>query len=166
MSPFSGPSSWRIGLGFDFHRFSDAGTLILGGMPLEGYPALAGHSDADVLVHAAMDAVLGAAGEVDIGTLFPDTDETYLNACSKDLARQVVRIVEEAGFRIVNLDTVLVCDRPMIAPYRPKIRASLAEAFGVDIAQVNVKGKSNEGQSGRGRGIEAMAVALLKKPAT
>ncbi len=163
MTPYGAATPMRIGFGFDFHRFSDSGTLVLGGCTFRGFPALYGHSDADVLIHAAMDAILGAAGEVDIGTLFPDTDETYLNACSKDLAKQAVRIVREAGFLIVNFDAVLICDRPMIAPYRPKIRSSMAEAFGIDISQVNVKGKTHEGLTGRGEGIEAMVTALLSR---
>lgn len=155
--------SLRVGLGFDFHRFSTEGTLVLGGCPIRGYPGLLGHSDADVLLHAAMDAVLGAVGEVDIGTLFPDSDETYRGASSRDLAAQVTRLVTEAGFRLVNLDCVLVCDRPLIAPYRPKIRSALALCFGVEASQVNLKGKSKEGEPGRGEGVEAMVVALVKQ---
>jgi 2-C-methyl-D-erythritol 2,4-cyclodiphosphate synthase len=150
-------------MGFDFHRFSREGHLKLGGFEIQNCPRLKGHSDADALLHAAMDAVLGAAGEVDIGTLFPDTDEAYANADSRDLVRQAVRLVKEKGFSILNLDAVLVCDKPMIAQYRPKIRASLAEAFGIDTEQVNVKGKTNEGTAGRGDGVEAMVVALLVK---
>lgn len=153
-----------VGLGFDFHRFGEKGTLMLGGHAIEGCPGLAGHSDADVLLHAAMDAVLGAAGEVDIGTLFPDTDEAFRGANSAELARQVTRLVSERGFEIMNLDAVLICDRPMIASHRPKIRATFAEAFGLQTSQVNLKGKTNEELPGRrGEGIEAMVVALLRK---
>jgi 2-C-methyl-D-erythritol 2,4-cyclodiphosphate synthase len=152
---------FRTGIGFDFHRFSDSGTVVLGGHRIPGCPALSGHSDADVLIHAVMDAVLGAAGEVDIGTLYPDTDEAYRNADSTELARQVVRMVDERGYSIVNIDAVLVCDRPMISTSRPKIRAELAKAFGVETDQVNIKGKTKEDQPGRGDGIEVMAVALL-----
>jgi 2-C-methyl-D-erythritol 2,4-cyclodiphosphate synthase len=153
-----------VGLGFDFHRFSDGGTLKLGGYTIEGFPALAGHSDADVLLHAAMDAVLGAAGEVDIGTLFPDTDEAFRGVNSAELACQVARMAREQGFEIVNMDAVLVCDKPMISSHRPKIRSTMAEAFGVQTTQVNLKGKTNEELPGRrGVGIEAMVVALLRK---
>lgn len=163
MTPPGSTPAFRVGLGFDFHRFSSEGVLVLGGCTIQGYPALLGHSDADVLLHAAMDAVLGAAGEVDIGTLFPDTDEAYRGASSRDLTAQVVRLVTESGFRLVNLDAVLVCDRPLIAPYRPKIRSAMAESFGVDVSQVNLKGKSREGERGRGDGVEAMATALLRR---
>ncbi len=153
----------RTGIGFDFHRFSTTGTIVLGGHRIDGCPALEGHSDADVLLHAAIDAVLGAAGEVDIGTLYPDTDEAFLNADSSELARQVTRMVQERGFTIVNVDTVLICDRPMISTERPGIRAGLARAFGIDIERVNVKGKTRENEQGRGDGVEAMAVVLLAR---
>jgi 2-C-methyl-D-erythritol 2,4-cyclodiphosphate synthase len=154
---------FRVGVGYDFHRFGDSGEIVLGGHTIPGSPRLEGHSDADALIHAAMDAVLGAAGEVDIGTLFPDTDDAYEGANSAELAGQVARIIDEDGFEIVNLDAVLVCDQPMISHHRPKIRAGLAEAFAIDTSQVNVKGKTKEGQEGRGHGVEAMVVALLKK---
>jgi len=151
----------RTGIGFDFHRFSASGTVVLGGHRIPGCPALIGHSDADVLLHAVIDAVLGAAGEVDLGTLYPDTDEAFRNADSTRLAEQVARLVFEKGFSVVNIDAVLICDRPMISAARPKIRAGLAKAFGIDVERVNVKGKTREGEQGRGDGIEAMAVALL-----
>jgi len=154
-------SAFRVGVGYDFHAFSRGGTIVLGGHEIAGCPALQGHSDADVLIHAAMDAVLGAAGEVDIGTLFPNTDEAYRNARSAELAGQVLEMVREAGFGIVNLDAVLICDKPLISPYRPKIRAGLAEAFGLDTNQVNVKGKTTEGRGSSG--VEATVVALLVK---
>ena len=151
----------RTGIGFDFHRFRDSGTIVLGGHRIPGCPALEGHSDADVLTHAVMDAILGAAGEVDIGTLYPDTDEAFRGAASTELARQVVEMVAERGFSIVNVDAVLVCDRPRIAAARPKIRAGLAAALSIPADRVNVKGKTREGGDGRGDGVEAMAVALL-----
>jgi 2-C-methyl-D-erythritol 2,4-cyclodiphosphate synthase len=151
----------RTGIGFDFHRFSGSGTIVLGGHRIPGCPALEGHSDADVLLHAVMDAVLGAAGEVDIGTLYPDTDEAFRNADSAKLARQVARMAQERGFTIVSVDAVLICDRPLISAARPMIRAGLAKAFGIETDRVNVKGKTREGQSGRGDGVEAMAVVLL-----
>jgi len=151
----------RTGIGFDFHAFSDTGTIVLGGHRIPGCPALSGHSDADVLIHAVMDAVLGAAGEVDIGTLYPDTDEAFRGADSTELARQVVRMVRERGFAIVNIDAVLICDRPLISAARPGIRAGLAGAFEIETERVNVKGKTREGQPGRGEGVEAMAVVIL-----
>ncbi len=152
----------RVGIGFDFHSFSESGSVVLGGVEVSGCPALIGHSDADVLTHAAMDAVLGAAGEVDIGTLFPDTDESYKDIQSTELARQVARMIREAGFRIVNMDAVLVCDRPSISSNRHKIRSRLAEAFGINASQVNLKGKTSEGIPSRSKGIEATVVVLLK----
>lgn len=151
----------RTGIGYDFHRFSDNGTIILGGHRIPGCPALIGHSDADVLIHAVMDAILGAAGEVDIGTLYPDTDEAFRNADSAELARQVVRMIAERGYSIVNIDAVLICDRPIISTVRPGIRASLAAAFGVETSQVNLKGKTREGTKGRGEGVEVIATVLL-----
>lgn len=163
MTPSGAASPFRVGIGFDFHRFADSGEIVLGGLTIPDCPALDGHSDADVLIHAAMDAVLGAAGEVDIGTLFPDTDDAFRDACSKNLAKQVTRVIVKDGYDLVNLDAVLVCDRPVISQYRPKIRASLAEAFDIDTSQVNVKGKTREGQAGRGDGVEATVVALLVK---
>lgn len=156
-------SSLRTGIGFDFHRFDKQGEIRIGGSTIPGCPGLIGHSDADVLLHAAMDAVLGAAGEVDIGTLFPDTDDAFADADSVDLTKQVMRMVRENGFELVNLDAVLVCDRPKIAANRHKIRSSMAEALGVDISQINVKGKTTEGSPGRGEGVEAMVTVLVEK---
>ncbi len=153
----------RVGIGFDFHRFSDSGTIILGGHFIHGCPALIGHSDADVLTHAVMDAVLGAAGEVDIGTLYPDTDEAFRDARSTDLAKNVIGMAKERGFALINIDAVLVCDRPVVSAARPMIRSSLAKAFEVETSCVNVKGKTREGGESRGDGVEAMAVVLLGK---
>lgn len=153
----------RIGIGFDFHRFSESGTIVLGGLEIPGIPALDGFSDADVVIHAVMDAVLGAAGEVDMGTLYPGTDETYKDTRSTELARQVVRMVRERGFSIINIDVVLVCSRPRISTWRPQIRASLARVFGIDASCVNLKGKSADRKSRGGDGVEAMAVALLAR---
>jgi len=154
--------SLKIGLGYDFHRYSDAGNVVLGGFEIEDSPALIGHSDADVLTHAVMDSILGAAGESDIGELFPDTDETYKGACSVDLAGQVMRMIREKGFEIVNIDAVVICDRPKISKWKLEIRSSLAQALDLNISMINLKGKTNEGLMGRESGVEVQAVALLK----
>ncbi len=157
-SQFHGP---RVGIGFDYHPFSDSGILVLGGLEIPGFSALHGFSDGDVLSHALMDAILGAAGEVDRGTLYPDTDETYKETPSIELARQVVRMVRERGFCIVNIDAVLVCTRPRISTWRPRIRTSLARAVGIDTTCVNLKGKSGMKRDRQEDGVEATAVALL-----
>ena len=154
--------SLRIGLGWDFHTFAESGTAILAGQPVPGCPALSGHGDADVLSHAVIDAVLGAAGEVDMGTLYPDTDEAFRNTPGIELARQVRRLVGERGFRIVGLDAVLVCNRSVIAAARPMIRAGLAQAFEIDTGRVNVRGRDTAAGRPQGDpGLEALAVALL-----
>lgn len=157
----------RVGLGWDRHRLVEGRRLVLGGLEIPHDRGLAGHSDADVLLHAAMDAVLGAAGEDDIGTLFPDRDPAHAGADSAALVRRVMRRVHARGFQVVSLDAVLVAEQPRIAPHRPAIRARLAALFGTDPQRVNVKAKTAEGigAAGRGEVMEATVVALLRRPA-
>jgi 2-C-methyl-D-erythritol 2,4-cyclodiphosphate synthase len=147
-----------VGIGYDSHRFAAGRRLVLGGVEIEHEQGLAGHSDADVLTHAVIDALLGAAGEGDIGTLFPDDDERWRDADSIDLLRTVVGTV--AG-RIVNIDATIVCEQPRLGPHRAEMERILAEATS---ARVSVKATSNEamGWIGRGEGIACMAVAQVE----
>lgn len=155
----------RVGVGYDSHRVSGARTLVLGGISLPGATGLQGHSDADVLTHAIIDAVLGAAALGDIGGHFPDTDPRYENADSIALLERVVALVGERGWKVVNVDATVICEQPSIAPHAEAIRARLAAALGVEDERVSVKGTSNEGMGfiGRGEGIATIATALLER---
>jgi len=150
-----------IGLGYDSHRFAEGRPLILGGVRIEHDRGLAGHSDADVLTHAVIDAVLGAAGLGDIGAHFPDTDERWRDADSIELLRHVVSLVGSEGLSVVNVDATIVLERPKVGPHRDAIRARLAEALGLDERRVNVKATTGEGMGfvGREEGAAALAVA-------
>lgn len=157
------PESLRVGLGLDAHRFAADRPLILGGVRIREHDGLAGHSDADVLVHAVIDALLGAAGMDDIGTLFPDSDPSLGGADSVVLLRRVVDQLAHGRVRVVNVDAVVVCEDPRIAPHRAAMREVLAAALDVPVSAINVKGKTMEkmGFTGRREGIAAQAVALL-----
>jgi 2-C-methyl-D-erythritol 2,4-cyclodiphosphate synthase len=146
-----------VGIGYDSHRLVEGRRLVIGGVEIDHPRGLAGHSDADVLVHAVIDAVLGAAGEGDIGTLFPDDDPAWEGADSLDLLRTVIGRV--AG-RVVNIDATVVCEQPRLAPHRAEIERLIGEATS---ARVNVKATSNEGMGwiGRGEGIACLAVAQI-----
>jgi 2-C-methyl-D-erythritol 2,4-cyclodiphosphate synthase len=147
-----------VGVGYDSHRFADGRPLILGGVEVEHGRGLAGHSDADVLTHAVIDALLGAAGEGDIGMLFPDDEERWRDADSVDLLRTAVGTLSG---RIVNVDATIVCEQPRLGPYRAQIERVLAEATS---ARVRVKATTNEGMGwvGRGEGIACIAVASVE----
>jgi 2-C-methyl-D-erythritol 2,4-cyclodiphosphate synthase len=147
-----------VGIGYDSHRFAEGRRLVLGGVEVDHPRGLAGHSDADVLTHAVIDALLGAAGMGDIGTLFPDDEERWRDADSIDMLRAVVGTV--AG-RIVNIDATLVCEQPRLAPIRAEMERILAEATS---ARVSVKATTNEGMGwvGRGEGIACIAVASVE----
>jgi 2-C-methyl-D-erythritol 2,4-cyclodiphosphate synthase len=153
-----------IGLGYDTHRLVAGRPLVLGGVRIEHELGLAGHSDADVLTHAVMDALLGAAGLGDIGEHFPDTDERWRDADSIALLRDVAGLVAEEGLRVVNVDATVVIEQPKVAPHRAAMRARLAAALGVEERRVNVKATTGEGMGfvGRGEGAAAMAVAALE----
>jgi len=155
----------RIGIGYDIHRFQEGRTLVLGGVTLPGETGLGGHSDADVLLHAVIDAVLGAAGLGDIGQRFPPDDPAFEGADSLGLLRQTVEAAREAGCRPDGLDATVIAERPKLAPHLPKMRAAVAGALGLDPARVNVKASTNEGVGdiGRGEAIAAIAVALLSE---
>jgi 2-C-methyl-D-erythritol 2,4-cyclodiphosphate synthase len=155
----------RTGLGIDTHAFAAGRPLILGGIDIPHEQGLAGHSDADVLTHAVIDALLGAAALGDIGQHFPDSDARFAGADSLELLRTVVRDVGERGFAIANVDATVVLERPKLAPYRDAMRAALADALGLPPEAVNVKATTGEGIGfvGRGEGAAAMAVATLER---
>jgi 2-C-methyl-D-erythritol 4-phosphate cytidylyltransferase/2-C-methyl-D-erythritol 2,4-cyclodiphosphate synthase len=157
------PRLLRIGVGYDLHRLVEGRPLVLGGVTIPFDRGLAGHSDADAVCHAVTDAVLGAACAGDIGRHFPDTDSVWKGASSIDLLRRAIRMVGERGYVVVNLDVVIIAERPKLAGYIDAMRAALASACGVPGDAVSVKGKTNEGvdQIGRGEAIAVHAVALL-----
>ncbi len=155
----------RVGMGLDAHRFAPERALVLGGVRLREHDGLDGHSDADVLTHAIMDALLGAAGLEDIGALFPDDDPAFEGADSSKLLGSVVALLQKGGWQVVNVDAVVICEEPRVAPHRQAIRERLAAAMGVDIEQVGVRGTTTEtmGFTGRREGIVAQAVALVER---
>ena len=155
----------RIGQGYDVHRLADGRALVLGGVTVPWEKGLLGHSDADVLLHALMDALLGAAALGDIGRWFPDTDPQYRGADSRMLLRRVRQILAENGFSIGNVDMTLVAQRPKIAPYIPQMRANIAEDLRLPADAVSVKATTEErlGFTGDGSGMAAQAVALVFK---
>jgi len=152
-----------VGIGYDSHRLEDGRRLVIGGVELEHDRGLAGHSDADVLAHAVIDALLGAAGMGDIGEHFPDTDERWRDADSMGLLEQVVASIRERGIDVVNVDCTLVMERPKLGHHRATIRESLAATLAIDVQRVNVKASTGEGIGfvGRGEGVAALAVASL-----
>ena len=153
----------RIGTGYDVHKLVADRKLILGGVEVPFEKGLLGHSDADVLTHAVMDSLLGAAALGDIGQHFPDTDPRYEGADSIALLREVRRILEEAGYRVGNVDATIICQRPKLAGYLPAMRENIAAALGIGVGQISVKATTEEhlGFTGRGEGISAQAAALL-----
>ena len=155
--------SFRIGEGWDVHALVPGRKLILGGVEIPHTAGLLGHSDADVLLHAITDAVLGAAGLGDIGRHFPDTDVQFKGADSSVLLQEAMRRVREAGYELVNIDSTVIAQAPKLAPHMAAMNASVAKALGVQPGQVNVKAKTAEklGPVGMGQSIEARAVALL-----
>ena len=155
----------RIGHGYDVHRLTEGRRLILGGVEVPYEKGLLGHSDADVLTHAVMDALLGAAALGDIGKLFPDTDAAYAGISSILLLERVAERLREAGYAVVNLDVTVLAQAPKLAPYRERMRENLARALSLDTSRVSVKATTEEGLgfTGEGLGIAAHAVALLEK---
>ncbi len=153
----------RIGIGYDVHPFEAGRPLVLGGVRIEHEAGLAGHSDGDVVAHAVIDALLGAAALGDIGQHFPPGDARYRDANSLDLLRQAVTLVSGKGYRVVNVDATVVAEAPKLAPHIEAMRATLAEALGVETDAVSVKATTTDrlGAIGRGEGIAALAVTLL-----
>ena len=155
----------RIGHGYDVHRLVEGRRCIIGGVDIPHEKGLLGHSDADVLLHAVMDAVLGAMAAGDIGKLFPDNDPTYKGADSLVLTRRVAEVMVERGYRLGNLDATVIAQAPKLAPHIPTMRKKIAEAFGVEADRVSVKATTEEklGFTGSGEGIAAHAVCLLEE---
>ena len=153
----------RVGNGFDIHRFQAGRKLLLGGVHFAGETGLAGHSDADVVLHAAMDALLGAAGLGDIGSLFPPDDLQWKDADSSRLAALVAAMVREQGFEIINLDLTILAERPRIGPHADSMRGAIADCLGLEPFRIGLKATTLEGLGalGRGEGIACQAVALL-----
>ncbi|MCA9809954.1 MAG: 2-C-methyl-D-erythritol 2,4-cyclodiphosphate synthase [Candidatus Dadabacteria bacterium] len=154
----------RIGFGFDAHRFSSETRLVLGGVEIPFELGLKGHSDADVLTHAICDALLGAAAEGDIGTHFPDKDPKWKGASSLTFLKEVLSLLGSKGYSVVNIDTVIVCEKPRISPHVAEIRSSLAEATGLPEGVISVKATTTDGMgfTGRGEGIASYATVLLE----
>ena len=157
-------SDLRIGLGIDAHRFAEGIPLVLAGVDFPDEPGLAGHSDGDVIAHALIDAILGAAGQGDIGELFPSADEEWRDASSIRLLQRSYEVVKVSGFELVNADCILIGERPRISELRVAMGARLAGAMGVDIDRVTVRATTTDelGFTGRGEGLAAQAVALLR----
>lgn len=153
----------RIGSGFDVHKFDKNRKLILGGVHIPNAEGLLGHSDADVLIHAVMDALLGAAALGDIGRHFPDKDEKYRGISSVVLLRETKKLIEEKGYFVVNIDATIIAQAPKMAPYIENMRKNIAEALNIDISLVSIKATTTEGLGfcGRKEGIAASAVCLL-----
>ena len=156
----------RVGHGYDVHRLTEDRALILGGVEIPWKQGLLGHSDADVLLHAVMDALTGASRLGDIGKLFPDTDPAYAGISSLKLLEEVGRLLAERGFAVVNIDATLLAQAPKIAPYRARMVENIAGALGIESERVNVKATTEEGLgfTGDGSGMAAHAVALVERP--
>jgi 2-C-methyl-D-erythritol 2,4-cyclodiphosphate synthase len=156
--------SVRTGIGYDAHRLEAGRPLWLGGVQIDFEAGLAGHSDGDVLVHALVDALLGAAGLGDIGTYFPSSDPRYRGASSLQFLRYAAELLERQGWRMANLDATIVAERPRLAPFSENMREVIAESLGLTPAQVNIKSKTSDGMgfTGRGEGIAALAIATIE----
>lgn len=156
----------RIGMGYDVHRLVEGRDLIIGGVTIPYEKGLLGHSDADVLLHAIMDALLGAAALGDIGLHFPDTDEQYKGASSMKLLETTASLIEEKGFLIENIDATIIAQKPKMRPFIDQMRTNIASALGIDISQINIKATTEEGLgfTGTGEGISSQAICLLALP--
>ena len=154
----------RVGMGYDVHKLTENRKLILGGVDIPYEKGLLGHSDADVLIHAIMDALLGAAALGDIGKHFPDTDPAYEGISSIKLMEHVAGLLREHHYEIENIDATVIAQRPKLAAYIPQMRQNMADALGIDISQINVKATTEEGLgfTGAGEGIASQAICLLK----
>lgn len=153
----------RIGIGYDVHALVENRKLIIGGVQIPNEKGLDGHSDADVLIHAIMDSLLGAMGLGDIGKLFPDTDMQYKNADSRVLLRHVVKQMKDAGYKLGNIDAVIIAQKPKMSPYIQQMVKNIADDIETDISNINIKATTTEylGFEGRGEGIAAQAICLL-----
>lgn len=156
---------FKVGIGYDIHRLTEGRDLIIGGVKITHEKGLLGHSDADVLVHAIIDALLGAAGLDDIGTIFPDTDPKYKDADSIKLLLAVVGEITQKGFKIVNIDSNIIAQAPKMMPYIPKMKQVLADVLNLELSNISIKAKTKEklDSVGEGKAIEANAVVLIEK---
>jgi 2-C-methyl-D-erythritol 2,4-cyclodiphosphate synthase len=157
--------SMRVGFGYDVHRFAEGRPLMIGGVEVPHPMGLAGHSDADVLLHAIVDALIGAAGLGDIGSHFPPTDPAFKDISSIKLLERTTALLREKGYRVINIDSTVVCEAPRLAPHVPAMIESISRVLGCRQGLVNVKGKTEEGLgfTGSGDGIKAYAVALVEE---
>ena len=155
----------RIGTGYDVHRLTENRKLIIGGVDIPYEKGLVGHSDADVLIHAVIDSILGAAALRDIGYHFPDSDEKYRGVSSILLLKETARLLKTAGYKIINIDSTVIAQQPKLSPHIPQMIKNMAEALGIEESQINVKGKTEEklGFTGNGEGIKADAVCLIEE---
>ena len=155
----------RVGIGYDSHRFSDEAPLVLGGVRVPDHPGLLGHSDGDAVAHAVIDAVLGAAGEGNVGAHFPPTDPRWRGSDSIGLLSRVGELLAQRGWTVVNVDVVVVCESPKVGPLAPRMHQRLGGALGVSPSMISVKGKSNEGLGwiGAGEGLAVHAIALVTR---
>lgn len=155
----------RIGMGYDVHKLTEGRDLILGGVNIPWEKGLLGHSDADVLIHAVMDALLGAAALGDIGKHFPDTDPAYKGISSILLLKHVGNLLKEHGYIVGNIDATIIAQKPKMAPHIPTMRQNMADALGIEVSQMNVKATTEEGLgfTGKGEGISSQAICLLMK---
>ncbi|MDY5665100.1 MAG: 2-C-methyl-D-erythritol 2,4-cyclodiphosphate synthase [Blautia sp.] len=153
----------RVGMGYDVHRLAEGRNLILGGVQIPWEKGLLGHSDADVLIHAIMDALLGAAALGDIGRHFPDTDPAYEGISSVMLLKHVAELLQENGYGITNIDATIIAQKPKMAPHIPQMRENIADALGIGLSALNIKATTEEGLgfTGRGEGIASQAICLL-----
>jgi len=156
--------SFRVGHGYDVHRFEEGRPLWLGGVHIKDHPGLAGHSDADVVIHAIIDAILGAAGLPDIGTIFPDNSDEFKNISSSILLSRAASLVSESGYKIINIDATIIAQTPKLAPYIADMREAVASAAGISPLDVNIKATTEEGLgfTGARLGIAAHAVCLIE----
>lgn len=156
---------YRVGIGYDAHRFEEGRKLVIGGVEIPYHLGLKGHSDADVLIHAICDAILGALSLGDIGELFPDTDEKYKNISSLVLLEKVISLAEKKGFKILNVDTVVIAQEPKLKPYKEEMKKRIAAVMKIEKDRVSVKATTTEGMGfeGRKEGISAQAVVILEK---
>ena len=160
----NGQKNMRIGMGYDVHKLTENRKLILGGVDIPYEKGMLGHSDADVLIHAIMDAILGAAALGDIGKHFPDTDPAYEGISSIKLMEHVAGLLRENGFEIGNIDATVIAQKPKLAAYIPQMRQNMADALDIEVSQINVKATTEEGLgfTGAGQGIASQAICLLK----
>ena len=154
----------RVGIGYDVHAFKAGRKLILGGVEIYYHQGLEGHSDADVLTHSIMDAILGAAGMDDIGIIFPDNDMKYKNISSLELLGEVCNKIKSKGFSIINIDSVLILEKPKIASYISEMKKKLSDVLNISKSSINIKATTTEGLgfSGRGEGVAAQSIALIE----